>query len=158
MPSKHYILRINREWGLSLGQYIKASVWDFPVMTERTRLISYLLYGLFSAILKKNTVKTPEVIFLIRLRALRLSSSLILKKYLMLVFLSVIENIVVPLSIFSVVFAHAHVCFTHNLKEPSSPEKISYCPAITKKQCTLSSQSEGAYYCSHIIILDNGRP
>ena len=27
----------------------------------------------------------------------------------MLVFLSVIENIVVPLSIFSVVFAHAHV-------------------------------------------------
>ena len=26
-------------------------------MTERTRLISYLLYGLFSAILKKNTIK-----------------------------------------------------------------------------------------------------
>ena len=25
-------------------------------MTERTRLISYLLYGLFSAILKKNTL------------------------------------------------------------------------------------------------------
>ena len=28
-------------------------VWDFLVMTERTRLISYLLYGLFSAILKR---------------------------------------------------------------------------------------------------------
>ena len=41
----------------------------------------YLFYGLFSAILK-NTIKTPEVIFHIRLRALRLSSSLILKKYL----------------------------------------------------------------------------
>ena len=31
-------------------------------MTERTRLISYLLYGLFSAILKKNTMKTPETL------------------------------------------------------------------------------------------------
>ena len=49
-------------------------------MTERTRLISYLLYGLFSAILKKNTIKAPEVIFHIRLRALRLSSPLTLKK------------------------------------------------------------------------------
>ena len=29
-------------------------------MTERTRLISYLLYGLFSAILKVNTIKTTE--------------------------------------------------------------------------------------------------
>ena len=51
-------------------------------MTERTRLLSYLLYGLFSAILTENTIKTPEVIFHIRLRALLLSSSLILKKYL----------------------------------------------------------------------------
>ena len=32
---------------LSLGQYIKAEVWDFPVMTERARLTSCLLYGLF---------------------------------------------------------------------------------------------------------------
>ena len=64
------------------GQYIKAEVWDFNVMTERTRLISYLLYGLFSAILKKNTIKTPEATFHIRLRALGLSSSLIRKKYL----------------------------------------------------------------------------
>ena len=36
----------------------------------------------FSAILKKNTIKTPDVIFLNRLRMLRLSSSLIRKKYL----------------------------------------------------------------------------
>ena len=50
--------------------------------TSRPRLISYLLYGLSSAILKKNTIKTPEVIFPIRLGALWLSSSLILKKYL----------------------------------------------------------------------------
>ena len=29
--------------------YIRAEVWDYPVMTERTRLIlSYLLYGLFN--------------------------------------------------------------------------------------------------------------
>ena len=26
-------------------------------MTERTRLISYVLYGLYNAILKKNTIK-----------------------------------------------------------------------------------------------------
>ena len=42
---------------LSLSQYIKAEVWEFPVMTERMRLISYLLYGLFSTIVKKNTIK-----------------------------------------------------------------------------------------------------
>ena len=30
-------------------------------MIEWTGLISYLLYGLFGAILKKNTIKTPEV-------------------------------------------------------------------------------------------------
>ena len=40
------------------------------------------LYGLFSAILEKNTIKTPEVIFHIGLRALQLSASLILKNYL----------------------------------------------------------------------------
>ena len=37
-------------------------------MTEQTRLISYLLYGLFSAFLNKNTIRTQEVIFHIRLR------------------------------------------------------------------------------------------
>ena len=64
-------------------------------MTERTRLISYLLCGLFSAIFKKNTIETPEVIFRIRLRALCLSSSLILMKYAS--FFSVIETFIVVL-------------------------------------------------------------
>ena len=77
------------------GQYIKAEVWDFPVMTEWMRLISYLLYGLSSTILKKNTIKPPEVIFHICLRALWLSSSPIRKQYLYASFLSVIENLVV---------------------------------------------------------------
>ena len=31
----------------SLGQYIEASVSDFPVMTELARLLSYLFYGPF---------------------------------------------------------------------------------------------------------------
>ena len=75
-------------------------------MTERTRSISYLLYGLFSAFLKKNTIRTPEVIFHIRLRAPWLFSSLILKCFCMLVFLSVIENIVVP------PFDHLFCCFS----------------------------------------------
>ena len=90
------------------------------MMTERTRLISYLSYGLFSAFLKKNTIRTPEVIFHIRLRAPWLSSSLILKCFCMLVFLSVIENIVVPPfdHFFFVVFAQALVAFTRNSKEP----------------------------------------
>jgi len=38
-------------------------------MTERTRLISFLLYGLFSVILEKSTIRTPEVILHIRLGA-----------------------------------------------------------------------------------------
>ena len=52
------ILPINQEWGHYLeisdcgldilneryqDQYIKASVWDFPVMTKRKRLISYFI-------------------------------------------------------------------------------------------------------------------
>ena len=103
----------------------KAEVWDFPVMTERTKLISYLLYGLFSAILKRNTIKTPEVIFHICLRALWLSSSPILKKYLYASFSFSCWKYSCTLSIFSVVFAHAQEAFTHNSKEPSSREKIS---------------------------------
>ena len=43
--------------------------YNTSVMTERTRLISYLLYGLFGAILKKNIIKTPDVIFNIPLHA-----------------------------------------------------------------------------------------
>lgn len=38
------------EDSLSLVQYmyIKAKAWDFPVMTEQMRLISYLSFGLFA--------------------------------------------------------------------------------------------------------------
>ena len=73
MPRSVYIPLINREWGhyreisdrgldvlteRQRGQYIKAEVWDFPVMTERTRLISCLLYGLL-ALEKKNRKRFP---------------------------------------------------------------------------------------------------
>ena len=51
---------------LSLGQYIKAEFWDFSLMTERTMLLSYLLYGLFRAILKMNTWKNNGSNFNIR--------------------------------------------------------------------------------------------
>ena len=38
------------EDSLSLFQYIyiKAKAWDFPVMTEQMRLISYLFFGLLA--------------------------------------------------------------------------------------------------------------
>ena len=37
---------------------IKAEVWDFPVMTEQMRSISYLLYGLFIMGLSLRSIKT----------------------------------------------------------------------------------------------------
>ena len=74
-------------------------------MTEQMRLISYLLYGLFSTILEKNTIKTPVVIFHIYLRMQWFSSSLILKKYLYASFsFSYWKH---TLSIFFVIFALA---------------------------------------------------
>ena len=54
-------------------------------------------------------IKTPEVIFHIRFRALRLFSSLILKKYLYASFSYSYWKYSCTLSIFSVVFAHALV-------------------------------------------------
>ena len=95
-------------------------------MTERTRLISYLLYGLFSAILKKNTMKTREVIFHIRLRALRLSSSLILKKYLYASFSLSYWKYSCTLSIFSVVFVHAHIVLLTTQKSRWTAKKIQF--------------------------------
>ena len=66
----HCIPLINRHW----DHY--REIWDRGrglrfQSNDRTDagLISYLLYDLFSAILKKNTIKTPEVVFHIRLRA-----------------------------------------------------------------------------------------
>ena len=92
-------------------------------MTERTRLISYLLYGLFSAILKKNTIKTQEVIFHIRLRALWLSLSLILKKYLYASFSFNYWKYSCTLSIFFVVVAHALVALLKTQKSSWAEKK-----------------------------------
>ena len=119
-------------------------------MTERTRLISYLLYGLFSAILKKNTIKTPEVIFHIRLRALWLSSSLILKKYLYASFSFSYRKYSCTLSILC--FRSRAISFYSQLKRVVEPRKIFIMPGHDlRKSCPLSRQSEPAYYCIHII-------
>ena len=41
------------------GQYMKAEVWDFPVMAEQTKLIiSYLLYGFFFMDPSLRSIKT----------------------------------------------------------------------------------------------------
>ena len=93
-------------------------------MNERTRLMSYLFYGLFSAIFKKNTIKTPEVIFHIRLRALRLSSLFILKKYLYTSFSFSYWKYSSTLSIFSVVFAQAHVVLLTTQKSRRAEKKF----------------------------------
>ena len=75
---EQYILLINREWrhyreisdrgldvltSVSLGQYIKAEVWDFPVMTKRRRLISIYYMAFLTLFLERIQKKTVEVIF-----------------------------------------------------------------------------------------------
>ena len=120
-------------------------------MTERMRLISYLLYGFFSAILKKNTIKTPEATFHIRLRVLGLSSSLIRKKYLYAsFFLSVIENIVVLCPSF-LLFSPTRTQFYSQLKRAVEPRKKFIMPGHYKKIMPAQQPSERAYYCSHVI-------
>ena len=75
--------------------------------------------SLFSAFVKKNTVRTPEVIFHIPLRAPWLSSSHILKCFCMLFFVSVIKNIVVtPFDRLFCCFRPRTRCFSRNSKEP----------------------------------------
>ena len=120
-------------WLSGRGLYVKTEVWDFPVMTERTRLISYLLYGLFSAILKKNTIKKPEVIFHIRLRALWLSLSLILKKYLYASFSFNYWKYSSSLSIFFVVVAHALVALLKTQQSRWAEKKKFIMPGHCKK-------------------------
>ena len=118
----------------------EVEVWEFPVMTGRTRLISYLLYGLFSAILKKNTIKTPEVVFHIRLHALWLSSSLILKKYLYASFSFSYWKYSCTLSIFFVVFTHhALVALLKPQKEPLSREKIHNARSLQENNARLAA-------------------
>ena len=102
-------------------------------MTERTRLISSLLFGLFSAIRKRiPSMKAPEIVFHIRLCALWLSSSLTLKKYLCQFFFQLLK--------IQLYFVHLFCCFrprapsfTHNSKEPSSREKNLIMPGHYKK-------------------------
>ena len=79
--------------------------------------------ALFSAILKKNTIKTPEVILDIRLRALRLSSSLKLQKYLYASFSFSYWKYGCIVSIFSVVFAHAHLVLLTTQKSRRAEKK-----------------------------------
>ena len=88
-------------------------------MTERTRLISYLIYGIFSAILNKNTERNfPHP--LARTTAFFVAHT---KEVCVCLFnfLSVIENIVV---LFSVVFAHAHVVLLTTQKSRRARQKI----------------------------------
>ena len=76
---------------------------------------------------KKNIAlkrPTPVVIFHIRLRALRLSSSLILKKYLYAGFSFSCWKYSGTLSIFSIVFAHAHEVLLPTQKSRRAEKKF----------------------------------
>ena len=61
----------------------------------------------------------------------------------MLVFLSVIENIVVPLSIFSVVFAHAHVVLL-TTQMSRRAEKKSHNARSLQENVARSAANQGA--------------
>ena len=90
------------------------SIWDSPC-NDRTD----------GAFLKKNTIKTPEVIFHIRLRALWLSSSLILKRYRYACFSFSYWKHSCTVFISFLIFAHELVALIHNSKEPSRREQFS---------------------------------
>ena len=91
--------------------------------------------------LKKNTVKTPEEIFHIRLRMLRLSSSLILKKYLYASFSFSYWKYSCTLSIFSVVFAHAHVVLITTQKSRKAEKKFKNSRSLQKNARSAAIQS-----------------
>ena len=81
------------------------------------------------------TIKTPEVIFHIRLRTLWLSSLLILKKYLYatVVFLSVIENRVIVLCPSFLLFLATRSQLYSQLERPVEPRKIFIMPCHYQK-------------------------
>ena len=58
-------IKIKPRIKLNHNIYIKAEVWDLPVMTEWTRLINYSLYGFFRAM---NTIKKHRKKFSASLR------------------------------------------------------------------------------------------
>ena len=90
-------------------------------------------------ILKKNSIKTPEVIFHIRLRDLRLSSSLILKKYLYARFSFSYWKYSSTLSIFSVVFAHAHVVLLTTQKSRWTEKKFHNARSLQENNARLAA-------------------
>ena len=60
----------------------------------------------------------------------------------MLVFLSVIENIVVPLTIFSVVFAHGHIVLLTTQKSHQAEEKFHNAWSLQENNaCSAANQS-----------------
>ena len=109
------------------------------------------MFALFSA----STIKTLEVIFLIACARKRtfevVFTKPILRKYIcMLVFPSVIENVVVLFPCFFCCFLpRARSFFVDNSKEPSSREKFSYCPVITRNQEVITDIPWFGYDQSH---------
>ena len=111
--------------------YSEVEVWDFSVMTrEQTMLIIYLLYGVFSAILKKNTTKNTGSNFqhpLARARGHPRS-----KKYLYAsIFLLVIEKIAIYCGYFCC-FRSRACSFYSQFKRAVEPSKIFIMPGHYK--------------------------
>ena len=76
----------------------------FPCNDRTDEFNKLFIVWPLSNILKKNSIKTPEVIFLIRLRAQEVIQGHLFVAHTMLVFLSVIEKIVVPCPYFLLFF------------------------------------------------------
>ena len=121
-------------------------------MTERTRLISFLLYGLFSAEKKGNVFQYP----LAGARGHSRSCSLNRNEP-----GHAIETrrngFFDNEAIFVFITPRSRANLTTLMSQNKLTcvykcrEKFSQRPVITRKSCPLSSQSERAYYCSHII-------
>ena len=125
---KRFINHLLTESEVITGKSQTSALMYWPSDVRKDEFNKLFIIWPFSAILKKNTMKTPDwVIFHIHLRALWLSSSrLILKKYLYASFsFSFWKYSCTLSSFFVVVFAHALVAFTHNSKEPSSRKRFS---------------------------------
>ena len=112
------------------------SVMYFAVMTERTRLISYLLHGMGA----------KEVIRLAFAMALFV---FILKRYLYASFSFSHWKYSCTLSTIFVVSAHALVVFTHNSKEPWSWENFDNARSLQENLA--HSAVNQSVHCSHII-------
>ena len=128
----YFIPLVNRNW----GQYIEAEIRNFPAVTEwTTRLTRYLLSGLCSSIVKKNTIKNTSS------RCGPIRSSILYRSISMLgkvnIFLSVIEKIDVCCRYFWLFLPIALVAFTHNSTEPVKPR----CPPSLQDNLVRSDRS-----------------